>query len=292
MTELYKPIGIPIVGTGSQPGEQGDENFSFMGSPGAMPTYNPPPLPEPEEMAGLTAGLALLNDILAAIRRYQAGAPAIRIDLSTLDQPNRELIDQILNEGEVSVVCEQDRAVQIQESVLTGIWRVREYNEARQLLSDVVEVADIPSVVREQTFSRADALDTGTEHLPPGVLNAPSLLTELDEQIRQWQPGNKAHVINLSLLPLSQEDLNFLGERLGVGPITILSRGYGNCRIGSTGKANVWWVKFYNSEDLLILNTIEVIDVPEVAKAAPEDLQESAERLQEILAIYDSEVTK
>ena len=71
-----------------------------------------------------------------------------------------------------------------------------------------------------------------------------------------------------------------------MGPITILSRGYGNCRIGSTNKMNVWWVKFYNSEDKLILNTIEVVDVPGVAIAAPEDIIDSAERLKEILDVY------
>jgi hydrogenase-1 operon protein HyaF len=48
----------------------------------------------------------------------------------------------------------------------------------------------------------------------------------------------------------------------------------------------VWWVKFYNSEDALILNTIEIVDVPEVARAAAEDLADSAERLKEILEIY------
>ena len=81
-----------------------------------------------------------------------------------------------------------------------------------------------------------------------------------------------------------------LGSRLGVGPITILSRGYGNCRIGSTQKNNIWWIKYYNSDDKIILNTIEVIDIPEVAAAAPEDIEDSAERLQDILSVYDVHV--
>jgi hydrogenase-1 operon protein HyaF len=48
----------------------------------------------------------------------------------------------------------------------------------------------------------------------------------------------------------------------------------------------VWWVKYYNSEDALILNSIEIVDVPEVACAAVEDLADSAERLAEILEVY------
>ena len=66
----------------------------------------------------------------------------------------------------------------------------------------------------------------------------------------------------------------------------ILSRGYGNCRISSTATRNVWWVQFFNSQETLILNTIEICEVPEVACAAQEDIDESAERLDEILAVY------
>ena len=73
---------------------------------------------------------------------------------------------------------------------------------------------------------------------------------------------------------------------MGVGPVTILSRGYGNCRIGSTAKRNGWWIKFYNSQDALILNTIEIVDIPSVAIAAPEDIADSADRLNEILEMY------
>jgi hydrogenase-1 operon protein HyaF len=176
--------------------------------------------------------------------------------------------------------------VQIQESVLTGVWRVQTFDAQQQLIADGIEVADIPSIVREHGFADVQTLNTDLSHLPIGVLNAPALITEIAEKSASWEKGDLPHVINLSLLPLSTEDLAFLGERLGVGTITILSRGYGNCRIGSTRIPNVWWVKYYNSEDALILNSIEIVDVPEVACAASEDLADSAERLAEILEVY------
>jgi hydrogenase-1 operon protein HyaF len=94
------------------------------------------------------------------------------------------------------------------------------------------------------------------------------------------------HAINLSLLPLTDEDVAFLDARLGSGPVTILSRGYGNCRISSTGTRNGWWVRYFNSREAIILNTIEITDVPNVACAAPEDLEDSAQRLTEILGVY------
>ena len=42
-------------------------------------------------------------------------------------------------------------------------------------------------------------------------------------------------------------------------------------------------VVYYNSQDAVILNSVEVIDMPEVACAAPEDLQDSMDRLTEVL---------
>tara|TARA_R110001583_G_scaffold177418_2_gene332524 strand:- start:24534 stop:25415 length:882 start_codon:yes stop_codon:yes gene_type:complete len=281
-----KPIDIPVVGEGSQPLESGDENFSFTKPPGEMYTYQTPIIPEPEDVADLDEAKAILAKLFYAINSYQAGQPAVIFDISVLDAANIDLVNQVLNEGEVSVLYEGDTNVHIQEAVLTGIWRVRTSDDNGIVISDMIEVADIPSIVRQQAFANSSPLDTNLEVIPPGVLNVPPLIIELADQIQNWKVGDVNHVINLTLLPLSTEDLNFLGHRLGVGPITILSRGYGNCRIGSTNKMNVWWVKFYNSEDKLILNTIEVVDVPGVAIAAPEDIIDSAERLKEILDVY------
>ena len=285
-----RPIDIPVIGVGSQPQEDGDTKFNFDKPPGEMYTYDRPIIPEPEEVKNLTAAKQTLKKLYHALSSYKAGEPAITFDISTMDEANTDLINQVFNEGEVSVVYEGDTSVQIQESVLTGIWRVRSANEVGKPISDVIEIADIPSIVPMKAFAEATAMDTNLDNLPAGVLNTPPLIIEIAEQMEAWKVGDQNHVINLTLLPLSTEDLNFLGHRLGVGPITILSRGYGNCRIGSTNKKNVWWVKFYNSEDVLILNTIEIIDVPEVAKAAPEDLADSAERLKEILEVYDVDV--
>jgi hydrogenase-1 operon protein HyaF len=42
-------------------------------------------------------------------------------------------------------------------------------------------------------------------------------------------------------------------------------------------------VQYFNSMQTLILNTIEVVDLPEVAQAAASDLADSRERLLELL---------
>jgi len=285
-----RPIDIPIIGEGTQPGIDGDENFNFTESPGAMHTYDMPIIPEPQEVENLTVAKEMLVKLYNALKGYKAGDPAIKFDISDMDAANVDLINQVFNEGEVSVLYQADTSVQIQESVLTGIWRIRVNNEAGDPISDKIEIGDIPSIVRDKTFVDATPINTNLSNLPDNVFNTPPLLIELAEKSEEWKKGDLHHVINLTLLPLSTEDLNFLGERLGVGPITVLSRGYGNCRIGSTAKKNIWWIKYFNSDDKLILNTIEVIDIPEVATAAPEDLEDSTERLRDILEVYGVQV--
>ncbi|HET7863659.1 MAG TPA: hydrogenase expression/formation C-terminal domain-containing protein, partial [Burkholderiaceae bacterium] len=57
-----------------------------------------------------------------------------------------------------------------------------------------------------------------------------------------------------------------------------------NCRISNTLRPHCWRAVYYNSQDAVILNTVEVTELPEVAQAAPEDLADSRDRLAEVLA--------
>jgi hydrogenase-1 operon protein HyaF len=176
---------------------------------------------------------------------------------------------------------------QIQESVLAGVWRVKYFTPGGELSRDTVEVADVPRLCRRHVFSRAaHRVEQLRGEVPSGVLNAPPLLAEINDKVAEYRPGIASHVINLTLLPQTEEDLGYLIERLGEGPLTILSRGYGNCRITSTAIQNVWWVQYFNSQDKNILNTLEIGGVPAAAVAAVEDLQDSADRLGQMMETY------
>jgi hydrogenase-1 operon protein HyaF len=82
---------------------------------------------------------------------------------------------------------------------------------------------------------------------------------------------------------MTPEDHQVLERALPVGSVAIISRGFGNCRITSTGARDIWRVQYFNSMNTLILNTIEVVDVPEVALAADEDLIDTRGRLAELI---------
>ena len=281
-------IEIPVVvGPGSQPVDEDGMELDYMQMPSGMSTYSMPVIPEPEEISGAEDAMALLGKIQAELATYQVGQPAVVVSLEDLDTRNLDLVNQALGNGEVSVQYHGEVDARIQESVLAGVWRVQYVDAQENVLRDVVEIADIPGLVKEATFGNAaEDVNLVNDEIPATVYNAAPLLSEIDEKLKEYHPGAVPHVINLSLLPHTTEDLEFLSAKLGIGSAIILSRGYGNCRISSTKTRNVWWVQYFNSQETLILNTIEISEVPDVACAAQEDIDDSAQRLWEILEVY------
>ncbi|AZO25518.1 MULTISPECIES: hydrogenase expression/formation protein [unclassified Mesorhizobium] len=272
------------VGPGSQPAEADGGELQYMEMPKGMLTFARPILPEREDVAGLQAALAVLSAVADSLAAFSPGRPNAVHDLAGLDNASLALVDQVLGEGEVSVICGGD--VQAQESVLAGVWRVRRTGPEGRLASDTIEVGAFPSAVMAQAFAGSREALAAPAVYPAGVFNAPPLIAEINEHIRRTGPGVEPHAINLSLLPHTEEDLVFLDRLLGQGSVAILSRGYGNCRVTTTATRDVWWVRFYNSTEALILNTIEVTALPQVASAAPEDIADSHGRLLEILEVY------
>ena len=283
-----KDIGIPVVtGPGSQPAESDGAEMSFMQMPSGMSTFESPLIPAPEEIQGLEPALEMATRLQAILADYRVDQSAQRIDITALDAHNRQFFDQLLGEGEVSVLCDTGLKVRIQESVLAGVWRVQTLDEDDGLVRDTIEVADVPALVRHRTFADAQVnIDVESLQIPSDIYNAAPLLTEISDKLGEFRAGDEPHVINLSLLPHTEQDLTFLSDCLGIGPVIILSRGYGNCRISSTATSNLWWVQYFNSQETLILNTLEISSVPEVACAAQEDISDSHHRLREILSIY------
>jgi len=290
-----KDFPIPVVAAGLPglvgPGSQADDDvLDYLPMPSGMATFRPPPLPEPEATAHCHRAHAVLRQALAALARVAADGGRQRIDLAGLPADDLRLLNQVLGEGEVSAMVQPAQpggpALQVQESVFAGLWRVIVSADG-QVLDDTLEVAAVPQALHDAAAAdaaRATLPPPWAGPLPPDVQNAPALLAEIDDQLPRCGPGQPAHVINLTLLPMSVADIGFLDHHLGTGRVLILSRGYGNCRISNTLRANGWRVVYYNSQDVVILNTVELVDLPAVALAAPEDIADSHERLAEVLA--------
>ncbi len=281
-----KSIPIIGVGPGSQPPEEDGVELDYIALPDTIHTFDKPILPEPEEVLGRTGAMEAMAWLQQALTDYRPGGQVLAADLSGLTPEDRDVVNQILGEGEVSIrVATDDGELRTQEAVLAGVWRTFQMDDQGRVRRDLIEVCQVPERARRAPQPGA-AGGLRVADLPPEVMNGGPILTELAEHLAGHRPGAEAHVINLTLLPLSAEDLEFLDERLGKGPVHLLSRGYGDCHIDSTAVPGIWQVRYYNSTEKLILNTLEVTDIPVVACAAPEDLTASAARLQDMLEPY------
>ncbi len=302
-THTPRPFPIPVVaafGPGSQVNED-DEPLVTIDMPKDMATFQPPPLPEPEELAAHAGALAVLRAAHQALLDRLAGKEVDPIDLSDLSPGDRAIVNQVLGEGEVAaragapaaslaggtnggpVRALVDTGLQVQESVFAGVWRVLTLQDG-VVVRDMIEIGAIPQGL--VAAAEVDALGwtaPDLHALPGDVMNAPSILAELRDKQARWTPGTPAHVVNLTLLPLTSGDSIWLETTLGAGSVVILSRGYGNCRVVNTRLPRTWRVTYFNSQDIIILDTLEVGPVPEVACAAVQDLEDSAERLAEVL---------
>lgn len=273
---MTNPFMMPPTGfgPGSQPLDQGDEALDYMTLPQDMRTYSPSiPYIDDLEEEDITPALTLLRAVADAALRISQDGGHTQFPLSELNAANRRLVAETLGSGEVAAKLRSIPAVAVQESVFAGIWTLQSAK------GDVIEVGNIPFCLTQDAFRPVRA-GKGAEALKaPGVANAPSILVELLDKSAGFDPKAPIHVVNLTLLPHTEEDLVALDQALGEGAVTVLSRGYGNCRITATALPHVWRVQFFNSQDNLILDTFELTQMPEVACAAPEDLADSGKRL-------------
>ena len=190
----------PNIGPGSQPLE--DEILNTLDVQADVHTFRPPvaELDAPPDV--VSAALGFLRELLVALRATPfAAAKPLRFSLLDFAPAVRDEINELLGEGEVSAKTGIDRGAQ--ETAFTGIWRVRGEGV------DDVEASAFPAALRDLALARAFPSAAAAEP-PPELMNAPALYHEIRSLSAHWSPGRAAHVINLSLLPATPDDLLWL----------------------------------------------------------------------------------
>ena len=240
-----------------------------------------------EEMIGRCRETsALLPRLVDALAVQTAGARGRLFDVTEFGPDDLKVLGEVLGEGEVAGVAILPGGVtaQIQESVMAGLWRVRFTDATGKLVADYVEVGALPEAVREASLVGGTDLAIGAP--PEDAMNVMPVLAEVRDHLVNRVPGAPPHVINFSLFPMTPSDMAFLQATLGEGPVQLISRGYGYCRVFATAARGVWSVQFTNTMDTVLLDTLEICDAPEVVLAAEEDFRDSSVRLREIEEAY------
>jgi len=276
------PIPVRMIGAGSQPGE--DDELQYLEMPRGMNTFQMPRVPERADATALAEARDLLAAFLAMLEAWNPAmaAQGPRLDLAGVAAPVLEIMNEMLGEGEVSIQIGGARKFRIQESVFTGLWRVCALDAEGKLAKDWLEAGMLPEVAVEIAGELVQGAPPSID-MPDGAMNSPALLAEIGSQMATRTRGDFAHVINLTLFPMTDEDHAVLQQALPAGRVAMISRGFGNCHVTSTGLRDVWRVQYFNNMNTLILNTIEVVDVPDVVLAAVEDLTDSRERLADLV---------
>jgi hydrogenase-1 operon protein HyaF len=274
-----------MVGPGSHPE---DAALGFSPLPREIERFEMPLLPDPQQALALAEGRAVIARLIEAMRLASPDAAQAypRLPLDSLDGANRQLLNQLLGEGEVSarVRLVDGRWLELQESVFAGVWRVLESASDGSLLHDRIEACPIPAEVWQVPRDAGCRQPVLPDVMDPALMNAPAVVSEIVARMQQYHEGDATHVINFSLLPMNQADLACINALLGSGVSGVFSRGYGKCRVLSTSLRYVWRVQYFNDMNGLLLDTVEITTIPEVALASADDLADSLVRLEEALA--------
>ena len=119
----------------------------------------------------------------------------------------------------------------------------------------------------------------------PGLTgNAPPLLRELVELVRRLLETGEPSAIDLSALPLTPADLDWLREKLGNGEISVTLQASGESTLNETACPGVWWVTHHNEQGAVTSQFIEVTFVPELVKAHPRDVAIGRESLELLIS--------
>ncbi|MEM1435529.1 MAG: hydrogenase expression/formation protein [Pseudomonadota bacterium] len=217
-----------------------------------------------------------------------------RFDLNGLNAVDQQAVREVLGEGEVSGSVTLDGVdLTLEEALLPGVWRVTGGG------AEWVEVGSVPEAV----IIAADSLEPAPFAVPagtddaavaawgPSIMNAPAVLHEVSERAAACaaEPsvdGALNHVINFTLLPMSDSDERMLLDVLGRAALSLRSGGFGDCRVMATRYRHVWAVQFVNAMGNPVLDTLEIGAVPQSICAQQTDFEDALERLDDLLEAY------
>ena len=114
--------------------------------------------------------------------------------------------------------------------------------------------------------------------------NALPLLREISEMLRRLLETGETAAIDLSALPLTPTDLDWLREKLGEGEIAVTLQANGESTLNETACPGVWWVTHHNENGAVTSQFIEVTYVPELVKAHPQDVTIGWEHLELLIS--------
>jgi len=109
------------------------------------------------------------------------------------------------------------------------------------------------------------------------------LLHEIRHALNKLLNQQEETAIDLRNFPLSQQDKQTLFQVLGKGEIQAELTALGRSLIWETQLPGLWVVEHYNTDEILLSQSLEITGIPSILIAPPEDIQQGLEQLQDWL---------
>ena len=109
-----------------------------------------------------------------------------------------------------------------------------------------------------------------------------AVLNELIDQLQNFSNNAHPHVIDITSLPLTQQDKQELETLLGRGEVQITLSTIGESQIYETAYSGVWWIKHFTPDEKIISELIEINNIPEIIKSHDEDIEQAAHAIKSI----------
>jgi hydrogenase-1 operon protein HyaF len=110
--------------------------------------------------------------------------------------------------------------------------------------------------------------------------NAPPLLREIAEHLRNLLDSGRPAAIDLKGLPLTPHDLDWLRSQLGSGEVVATIHASGESTVSETSFPGVWWITHCNEGGAVVAILIEINLVPDIVRAHPDDVRGGLESLE------------
>ncbi|MDA8029397.1 MAG: hydrogenase expression/formation protein [Nitrospiraceae bacterium] len=217
-------------------------------------------------------------------------------DLDGLSSEDRRSLVALLGEGEISGMIkpgpgETGEVRYLRESVYPGIWLLGSRPEGGEgVVLSSIEVGRAPGILlsppEPSSFLASGGLapdDPAAVRLRPQLMNALPLMEEAAHHLATFGPIGKNHRIFLNKLPLSEGDAEWIDRVCSQGRISLVSKGYGDCQVLSTGFSGLWRVLYKNPEGIPLLDALSVADIPDEIAATPEDIRQALEDYRDFL---------
>jgi hydrogenase-1 operon protein HyaF len=110
----------------------------------------------------------VLKEVQTALSDLQDHGQTHTIDVRQLPRMSPEIYQALrdaLSQGEVSAVVDAQVKVEVAETQYPGVWWVRHFNEREEVATEIIEITEMPAILRSHRVEIRAGLQKLTERL-------------------------------------------------------------------------------------------------------------------------------